>query len=76
VPVSTYNLHENSGRGIMRNAVRYALFFKVSLDWMITGRGAPRGRSEAERLIEELPTDALPQVVEFMKFVKERGRRS
>src|ERR1700723_902718 len=34
--------HENGSRGLSRAAARYARFFRVSLDWLIGGRGDVR----------------------------------
>jgi SOS-response transcriptional repressor LexA len=40
VPVPTYSGHENGNRGIPLDAAsRYARFFRVSLDWLVFGRG-------------------------------------
>lgn len=36
---STYMAHENGFRGLSRAAPRYAAFFKVSLDWLVSGVG-------------------------------------
>jgi phage repressor protein C with HTH and peptisase S24 domain len=38
----TYLGHENGSRGLSRTAMRYADFFHVRLDWLLTGRGAMR----------------------------------
>jgi len=35
----TYWGHENGSRGFSRSAERYADFFKVSLEWLLTGKG-------------------------------------
>lgn len=35
----TYVHHENGTNGLSRSAERYARFFRVSLDWLLTGRG-------------------------------------
>lgn len=36
----TYTQHENGLRGVSRDALRrYAAFFRVSLEWLMTGRG-------------------------------------
>jgi len=43
----TYTHHENGTRGLSRVAPRYARFFGVSLDWLLTGRGEMRARPEA-----------------------------
>ncbi len=42
-----YTHHENGTRGFVASAERYARFFRVSLDWLLTGRGEMRGASEA-----------------------------
>jgi|SRR5579871_4212821 len=35
----TYLGHENGSRGLSRVAMRYADFYKVRLDWLLTGKG-------------------------------------
>lgn len=35
----TYAGHENGSRGLRKNIERYAQFFRVSVDWLLTGRG-------------------------------------
>lgn len=46
---ATYWGHENGSRGLGRAAERYATFFHVSLDWLLTGKGQPRkARSAAQ----------------------------
>ena len=43
LPVPTYSAHENGSRGITRDAgVRYADFFRVSVEWLLYGKGEPR----------------------------------
>jgi DNA-binding XRE family transcriptional regulator len=49
VPEPTYFGHENGHRGISRAARRYAEFFKVSLDWLLTGKGTPRPSKTVQR---------------------------
>jgi hypothetical protein len=39
IRTSTYINHENGTRGVSRYADRYARFFRVNLDWLLTGRG-------------------------------------
>ena len=43
IPAPTYRGHENGSRGLSRNAERYARFFGVPLDWLLTGRGSMTG---------------------------------
>ena len=40
VKVPTYLGHENGARGLKGNASRYADFYRVNLEWLLTGRGA------------------------------------
>ncbi len=48
VPRFTYTQHENGIRGFRHpSAVQYAKKFKVSLDWLLTGKGDPKGGKEA-----------------------------
>jgi phage repressor protein C with HTH and peptisase S24 domain len=44
VPVPSYTHHENGTRGFSKSADRYARFFRVSLDWLLTGRGEMKVR--------------------------------
>lgn len=39
--LETYHKHENGMNGLGRNAIKYARFFKVSLDWLLRGEGMP-----------------------------------
>ena len=39
VKAPTYTHHENGTAGLSRSGERYARFFRVSLDWLLTGRG-------------------------------------
>lgn len=45
VKVPTYIHHENGRSGLSRVLERYAAFFRVSADWLLTGRGDMKGRS-------------------------------
>lgn len=42
VKVPTYSGHENGSRGTSRAAPRYAAFYRVSLDWLLNGKGDPK----------------------------------
>lgn len=49
IPEPTYQAHENSNRGFIMAAERYADFFRVNLDWLLSGRGPmKRGQSPVE----------------------------
>lgn len=48
VPEPTYLAHENASRGLTRaTAVRYAKFFRASVEWLLTGRGDPDDKQAA-----------------------------
>lgn len=38
VAEATYFAHENGSRGLSRSAIRYAKFFNVSLDWLLSSK--------------------------------------
>jgi hypothetical protein len=51
IPEPTYFGHENGHRGLSRSGRRYAEFFRVSFDWLMTGKGQPRpSRARAAEL--------------------------
>lgn len=54
VSYPTYVQHENGTRGIVREADLYARRFRVSLDWLMRGRGA--GPNENVTAVNLLPT--------------------
>jgi len=63
VAYPTYAQHENGTRGIVREAELYARRYKVSLDWLMRGRGAGPAGSSANDNDEELDapiTSAIP----------------
>jgi DNA-binding XRE family transcriptional regulator len=50
---STYAAHENGTTGFKtQEAVKYCRKFKMSLDWLILGRG--KGPGETDELLDEL----------------------
>jgi len=68
VPPPTYLGHENGTTGLRRDAaVRYAAFFRVSLDWLLTGKGAHKRKplspvvGEVGAGAEVFPFDDYPQ---------------
>lgn len=74
IPIPTYCSYENSGRGLHRAAPRLARFFKVDLDWLLTGRGKPRG-SSIESALRDLAPDEVQQVVDLIGYFKARAAR-
>lgn len=73
----TYSAHENGSRNFQRDdAVRYAQFFGVSVDWLLTGRGSMRHKG-ADPLVEQvrnLPPGLREEVQEFIHFRTSRRK--
>lgn len=42
IPPTTYNQYETGEREFSRHAVRFAKFFRVNVEWLLTGRGEMR----------------------------------
>ena len=56
VAYPTYAGHENGSRGLRKNIERYAQFFRVSVDWLLTGRGeGPRRNGDKNAIGRPLP---------------------
>ena len=76
---TTYLAHENGEKGLSRAGERYARFFRVSLEWLLTGKGEMRprrgsavipvaglvGAGAAIEPIEALTRDEIPDHVEW-----------
>ena len=73
---ATYLGHENGSRGLGRAAGRYAKFFGVSVDWLITGRGTPKPgqKHPVVELWETIRPQDHQEVLDFMAFVRDRRR--
>jgi DNA-binding XRE family transcriptional regulator len=76
IPYSTYAAHENSTTGFkIESAIKYCRKFKVSLDWLATGKG--KGPSTRNNLaweifvemndLDEPDLEYIKQAVEFAK---------
>lgn len=55
----TYIQHERGERGLTRSAQRYALAFRVSLGWLLTGEGAAPSASSEPPSLQQLDTETL-----------------
>lgn len=58
----TYFAHENGSRGLSRAGRRYADFYRVSLEWLLTGRGDPRPRPASTRQVDDQPGISAPLI--------------
>lgn len=72
IAVPTYLGHENGSRGFKRNAERYAQFFRVSYEWLMTGKGEPRPSSLDARM-RALPPEERRQLLEYFDFLENRA---
>lgn len=69
---ATYYGHENGNRGFLDDAARYAKFFRVSYEWLTTGKGDPRAAapdSWDERMsdLTDLEQEEIARYVEYVK---------
>lgn len=70
IPYSTYAAHENGTTGFKFDAaVKYCRKFKVSLDWLITGKG--KGPSTVNNLAWEIFIEMSDLDEVGLKFVKD-----
>ena len=72
VSLPTYMGHENGSRGFRAKAERYAKFFRVSYEWLMTGAGEPRPSSLDAR-VRGLPPEERRRIYEFIDFVESRS---
>lgn len=73
IAYSTYNNHEQGWRGISHNAARrYAVFFKVNLDWLYENIGERRGEalSKPSDLLQGLPPKGQQEAIEYIEYLR------
>lgn len=71
MPYPTYASHENGSRVPQRDtAVRYANRFKVTADWLLTGRGDPKAGFKSE--LDDLPPDARAEALSYLNYLRQR----
>lgn len=80
VPVPTYAAHENGSRDFMRGrggpipGQRYAQFFKVNYDWLMTGRGEPKARpATLDARAQALDPDDQQRLREYLELLESRA---
>ena len=64
IGVPGYSAHENGNRGLGRAAERYARFFRVNLEWLLTGRGQMKGRRIGVPLVGKVGAGDVRPIVE------------
>jgi phage repressor protein C with HTH and peptisase S24 domain len=70
---ATYRHHENGTAKLSRAGERYARFFRVSLEWLLTGRGEKRPDGERGRVIAVRGLVGAGLAVEMIGDVPESG---
>lgn len=83
VPVPTYAAHENGSRDFKRGrggpipGQRYAQFFKVNYDWLMTGRGEPRGKpASLDARAQAMAPDDQRRILEYFDLLENRAGRA
>ena len=73
---ATYYGHENGSRGINpAMGRRYADFFKVRFEWLMTGRGPRRGNQHPILdLYEALSPEQQRDAAEYLEFLRSRRK--
>lgn len=72
IATPTYLGHENGSRGFRSDSgQRYAQFFRVSYEWLMTGKGEPRPQSLDLR-VRALSPDDQRQVHEYIEYLEAR----
>lgn len=70
IPKPTYYSHENGTRGFAAEAERYARFFRVSYEWLMTGKGGVRQSLDAR--LAALSPEQRAEVLRFMDYIEQR----
>jgi len=76
VKVATYIAHENGSRKLTRSADRYARFFRVSMEWLLTGRGAPKGPPRVQQIFDNLAPDLQKEAINYLEFLNDKNKNS
>lgn len=75
IPYGTYSVHENGARGFKaRSAARYAYFYKVRLEWLLTGHGPMKAGNKPPvlEMYEALPPERQREAMRYLMYLKEQ----
>lgn len=72
MPYQTYAAHENGSRGFRQSAARYARFYKVRLEWLLTGEGDMTAHP-AIHIYDDLPADKRREWIEYGNYLKNKN---
>lgn len=71
---TTYQGHENDSRGgqMMESVVadKYARFYKISLEWLLVGRGLPRAQGAVQQRFDALVEPKQRRILEYIDLVE------
>lgn len=70
---TTYQGHENSSRGLTRDAaIGYAGFYKVRLDWLLNGKGSQETPDLAQKIFNEIKPALQPEALQYLEWMSKR----
>lgn len=72
VPLGTYYGHENGSRGFDDDAARYAAFYRVNFEWLMTGKGEPRPKS-LDAVVSALPPADQAEIRRYIEYIQARA---
>ncbi len=79
IPKPTYYSHENGSRAFESDmALRYAQFFRVSFEWLMTGRGdakPTKGAAAVENRFRGLHPEDQRELLSYMDFIESRRKQ-
>ena len=70
IAVPTYNHYENGHLGFSDHAPRFAKFFRVSLEWLVTGYGAMRGGTGEIRVLGLVGAGAVIKMLDDIALIE------
>lgn len=78
---NSYAQHENGTRGIKKAARKYAIAYRVSEGWLLTGEGAGPGENgaisqkalEMARALSRIPPERQEEALRFLEFLGREG---
>lgn len=74
MPRPTYWGHENGHRGFPKeSAIRYAKFYRVDLNWLLSGRGRPRQGTLGQQ-IDQLDTSLQGEISSYLEYLIAKKR--
>jgi len=72
VPYPTYAGHENGSRDFGTDAMRYAHFYRVHVEWLLNGTGPRRAghKARVQEIYDDLPEERRTEALRYLEFLK------